>query len=160
MEFKLVNIEKPADINFILGQSHFIKTVEDLHETLVSSVPDIKFGIAFCEASGPKLVRISGNDKTLIELAKSNAMNIGAGHSFIIFMQNAYPINILPAIKSIPEICTIFCATANPVQVIIAETPQGHAIIGVVDGESPAGVEDEQATQTRKQFLRNIGYKL
>ncbi|MDD5529812.1 MAG: adenosine-specific kinase [bacterium] len=160
MEFKLVNIDKPTDINFILGQSHFIKTVEDLHETLVSSTPDIKFGIAFCEASGPKLVRISGNDKNLIELAKTNAMNIGAGHSFIIFLQNAYPINVLPAIKSIPEICTIFCATANPVQVIIAETPQGHAIIGVVDGESPAGIEDEDAVKTRKQFLRNIGYKL
>lgn len=160
MELKLVNIEKPADINFIFGQSHFIKTIEDLHETLISSVPDIKFGIAFCEASGPKLVRISGNDTELIKMAQDNALKIGAGHSFIIFIKNAYPINLLPAIKSIPEVCNIFCATANPTQVIVAETSQGNAILGVVDGEAPAGVENGQEIKNRKDFLRKIGYKL
>lgn len=160
VELKIITVEKPTDINFILGQSHFIKTVEDLHEVLISSVPGIKFGIAFCEASGPGLVRASGNDPELLKIAQDNALNIGAGHSFIIFMKDAYPINLLPAIKSVPEVCNIFCATANSTQVIVAETSQGRAILGVVDGEKPAGIENEQEIKARKDFLRKIGYKL
>ncbi len=159
MEIKIVRIEKPEDMNFILGQSHFIKTVEDLHETIVSTAPHIKFGLAFCESSGPALVRYSGNDENLVELAKRNAFNISAGHSFIIFIQNGYPINILNAIKNVPEVCRIFCATANPVEVIIAETEQGRGILGVIDGIKTKGVEGEEDVKKRKEFLRKIGYK-
>lgn len=160
MELKIIDIKKPEVVNFILGQAHFIKTVEDLHEAIVSSVPGIKFGIGFCESSGPRLVRISGNDDELIELAKSNALNIGAGHAFIIFIKNAFPIHLLPGIKNVSEVCSIFCATANPTQVIIGETDQGRAILGVIDGLSTIGVEGEKEIKERKKFLRDTGYKL
>lgn len=160
MELKLVEIDKPADLNVILGQSHFIKTVEDLHEALVGSVPGIRFGLAFCEASGPCLVRVSGNDSSLVELAKKNALGIGAGHSFIILLQDAFPINVLNAVKGVHEVCTVFCATSNPVQVVIAETEQGRGILGVVDGYSPKGAEGEADTQHRRELLRRFGYKL
>ena len=160
MEMKLVPIEKPEEMNFILGQSHFIKTVEDLHEVLVSTVPTIKFGLAFCESSGPRLIRISGNDEKLIELAKKNALNIGAGHSFIIFLENAFPINVLRLVSTVPEVVRIFCATANPVEVIVAETEQGRGILGVIDGQSPLGVETETDIEDRKSLLRKFGYKL
>ena len=160
MEIKTVKIDKPADINLILGQSHFIKTVEDLHEAAVSSAPGIKFGIAFCEASGDCLVRWSGNDDEMTELAKRNAGAIGAGHSFIIFMKDAFPINILGAVRNVPEVCTIFCATANPVEVVIAENDQGRGIIGVIDGEKPKGVEDDEGKAWRHDLLRKFGYKL
>jgi len=160
MELKMVPIEKPEDMNFILGQSHFIKTVEDVHEVLVQTIPGIQFGFAFCEASGPRLVRWTGTDESLIELAKRNATQIAAGHSFILFLGNAFPINVLPALRNVPEICCILCATANPTQVIVAETNQGRGILGVVDGESPLDVEGEADIQKRKEFLRNIGYKL
>jgi adenosine/AMP kinase len=161
MEIKTVKIEKPDQINFILGQSHFIKTVEDMHETLVTSVPGIKFGLAFCEASGECLVRWTGTDEAMIELAKKNALAIGAGHSFILFLaEGFYPINVLNAIKMIPEVARVFCATANPTEVLVAETELGHGILGVVDGSSPKGVEDEKGLDWRKNFLRMIGYKL
>jgi len=160
MELKVVAIEKPDEMNFILGQSHFIKTVEDVHEVLVQTVPNIRFGFAFCEASGPRLVRWSGTDDALIDLAKKNAVNIGAGHSFILFLGNVFPINVLPTLRHVSEICRIFCATANPTQVIVAETELGRGILGVVDGETPLDVEDEENIQKRKDFLRNIGYKL
>ena len=160
MDIKTIKIDKPADINFILGQSHFIKTVEDLHEAAVSSVPGIKFGIAFCEASGDCLIRLSGNDKEMIELAKKNASAIGAGHTFIIFMKDAFPINILGAVRKVPEVCTIFCATANPVEVIIAENDQGRGIMGVIDGEKPKGVEDDEGKAWRHSILTKFGYKL
>jgi adenosine/AMP kinase len=159
MELKIVKIEKPDNINFILGQSHFIKTVEDLYEAIVTTQPHMKFGIAFCESSGPALVRWAGNDEAMIELAKKNALNLSAGHSFIIFMDNGYPINILNAIKMVPEVCRIFCATANPVEVIIAETEQGRGILGVIDGVKTKGVEGEEDIQKRREFLRKIGYK-
>lgn len=160
MDIKTVKIDKPADINFILGQSHFIKTVEDLHEAAVSSAPGIKFGIAFCEASGDCLVRWSGNDDEMTELAKRNASAIGAGHSFIIFMKDAFPINILGAVRNVPEVCTIFCATSNPVEVVIAENDQGRGIMGVIDGEKPKGVEDDEGKAWRHDILRKFGYKL
>ena len=160
MELKTVKIEKPSEINFILGQSHFIKTVEDLHEVAVSSVPGIKFGIAFCEASGDRLIRCSGNDEEMLELARSNAAAIGAGHSFIIFMKDAFPINLLNAVKTVPEVCGIFCATANQVEVIIAESKQGRGILGVIDGEKPKGNEDEDGKAWRHDILRKFGYKL
>ncbi len=161
LEFKLVTIEKPdEEMNFILGMSHFIKTVEDIHEALITTVPDIKFGIAFCEASQDCLVRFSGNDEELMDLAKKNAFNLSAGHSFIVFMRNAYPINVMHAIKRVPEVCRVFCATANPVQVIIAETVQGRGIMGVIDGFRSKGIEDEENIRKRKDFLRMIGYKI
>ncbi|MGC8812566.1 MAG: adenosine-specific kinase [Candidatus Aenigmatarchaeota archaeon] len=160
MEFKVVKIKVPEGCNLILGQSHFIKTVEDLHEALVNSVPNIKFGIAFCESSGKCLVRHSGNDEELERLASEKAFEIACGHSFIIFIKNAYPINVLNRIKEVPEVCSIFCATANPVEVIIAETEQGRGIIGVVDGLKPKGIEKEEDQKERKEFLRKIGYKL
>jgi hypothetical protein len=160
MEIKSVPIKKPADVNFILGQSHFVKTVEDLHETAVSSVPGIKFGLAFCEASGSCLIRLSGNDPDLIELAKTNAEAIAAGHSFIIFMRDAFPINMLNAVKSVPEVCGIFCATANEVEVIVAESEKGRGILGVIDGEKPKGIEKEKDSAWRHGLLRKIGYKL
>ena len=160
MELIAVAIEKPEPINFILGQSHFIKTVEDLHETLVSAVPGIKFGLAFCEASGKCLVRWTGTDPAMIELAQKNAQAIGAGHAFIVFLgEGFYPLNVLNAIKMIPEVCGVFCATANPVEVILAQTEQGRAILGVVDGASPQGVEGDEDIAWRKGFLRAIGYK-
>ncbi len=160
MEVQIVTVQKPDDVNFILGQSHFIKTVEDIHETVVQTVPGIQFGLAFCEASGPRLVRHSGNDVGMIRLADDNAMAIGAGHAFILFLKNAFPVNILPVLRAVPEICHIFCATANPTQVIVAETDLGRSILGVVDGQSPLGIEDENAVKQRKVFLRRIGYKL
>ncbi len=160
MHLETVSIEKPEDINFILGQSHFIKSVEDIHETLVNSVPGIKFGLAFCEASGARLVRWSGTDETMIALARKNALAIGAGHSFIIFLgEGFFPINVLNAVKDVPEVARIFCATANPTQVIVAQSEQGRGILGVIDGGSPLGVEDEDGIAWRKGFLRQIGYK-
>jgi adenosine/AMP kinase len=160
MEFKLIDIEVPKECNLILGTAHFIKTVEDLHECLVNSVPSIKFGIGFCESSGPCLIRSSGNDEGLKKLATDYASRIGAGHSFIVFLMNAYPINVINAVKNVPEVCTIHCATANSVQVIIAETDQGRGILGVVDGSKPKGVETGKDVEERKKFLRKIGYKL
>lgn len=161
MELKMVRIEKPEAVNLILGQAHFIKTVEDLHETLVTAVPGIKFGLAFCESSGPALVRASGTDDTLVELARHNALALSAGHSFIIFLgEGFYPINVLNAIKMVPEVCRIFCATANPVEVILAETEQGRGILGVVDGVKTKGIETPDDIAWRKGFLRKIGYKL
>jgi hypothetical protein len=160
MEFKTVKIEKPEELNFVLGQSHFIKTVEDIHEALVNTVPGIKFGMAFCEASGPCLVRSSGTDEELEKLAQTNAMNLSAGHSFIIMLRDAYPVNILNAVKSVPEVCRIFCASANPVEVIIVETEQGRGIMGVIDGFSSKGIESEKDVEERKGLLRMIGYKL
>lgn len=160
MDLQSVDIKKPEAINFILGQSHFIKTVEDLHEVLVTSVPDIKFGLAFCEASGKCLVRWSGNDEALIELAKENAMAIGAGHSFIIFLgEGIFPINVLNQIKGVPEVCHIFCATANSTKVIVLDVGEGRAILGVADGSKPKGIEGETDITWRKDFLRMIGYK-
>jgi len=159
MEIKIVKIDKPEEMNFILGQSHFIKTIEDIHEAIVSTVPQMKFGVAFCESSGPALVRWSGNDAKLIELAKKNAQNIAAGHSFIIFMENGFPVNILNTIKNVPEVCQIFCATANPVEVVIAETEGGRGILGVIDGLKTKGIEGDADIQWRKDFLRKIGYK-
>ena len=144
MELKIVPIEKPEELNFILGQSHFIKTVEDVHEALVQAVPGIPFGFAFCEASQDRLVRYTGTDASLIELAQKSALSIGAGHSFVLFLKDAYPINLLPVLRNVSEICRIFCATANPTQVIVAETEQGRGILGVVDGWSPVGVEGEE----------------
>jgi adenosine/AMP kinase len=161
MELITVTIEKPEAVNFILGQSHFIKTVEDLHEAMVSAVPGIKFGLAFCEASGACLVRWTGTDEAMIELARKNAMAIAAGHSFIIFLaEGFFPINVLNAVKMVPEVCRVFCATANPTQVVVAETEQGRAILGVVDGFKPNGVEDDEGIAWRKGFLRQIGYKI
>jgi len=160
MDLTIVKIEKPEEVNFILGQSHFIKTVEDVHEALVNAVPGIKFGIAFCEASGKCLVRWSGTDKAMIDLARKNALAIGAGHSFIVFLGDGfYPINVLKAILNTPEVCRIFCATANPTEVLVAITGQGRGILGVVDGSAPKGVEDEEDIAWRKSFLRKIGYK-
>jgi uncharacterized protein len=160
MEIKTIAIDKPGDINFILGQSHFIKTVEDLHEALVGAVPGIRFGLAFCEASGPSLVRLSGNAPAMIELAKKNALALSAGHAFIIFLENCFPINVLNAVKNVPEVCRIFCATANPVQVIVAETEQGRGILGVVDGNLSKGIEGEADVVERKAMMRKFGYKL
>ncbi len=161
MELKLVNIDKPEPLNFVLGQSHFIKTVEDMHEALVSAVPGIKFGLAFCEASGPALVRSSGNDDVLLALAQENALALSAGHSFILFLgEGFYPINVLNVIKMIPEVCRIFCATANPTQIILVETEQGRGILGVIDGLASQGVEGPDDAAQRKEFLRAIGYKL
>ena len=160
MEIKTVKIDKPEDVNFILGQSHFIKTVEDLYEVLVGAVPGCKFGLAFCESSGACLVRWAGTDDEMIELAKKNAYALSAGHSFIIFLKNAFPINVLNAVKMVPEVCRIFCATANPVEVILAESATGRGILGVIDGLKSKGIEDEQGIAWRTGFLRKIGYKL
>jgi uncharacterized protein len=156
----LVSVDVPEEINVIVGQSHFIKTAEDIHEALVSSVPGIKFGLAFCEASGPRLVRVEGTDVELKSLASKNAAAIGAGHSFVIYLRGSYPINVLNSLKSIPEVCNIFCATANPVQVIVAESAQGKGILGVIDGSPPLAVEGEGDVIDRRSFLRKIGYKL
>lgn len=160
MELKVVKIEKPEDVNVIIGQAHFIKTVEDLHETIVTSVPGATFGLAFCESSGPALVRWSGTDPELVELAKKNAFALGCGHAFLIFMRGMYPINVLNAIKAVPEVCRIFCASANPIEVIVAETEQGRGILGVIDGVKSKGIEGEKEQAERKEFLRRIGYKL
>lgn len=161
MQLTTVKIEKPDDVNFILGQSHFIKTVEDIHEALVQSVPGIKFGLAFCESSGEMLVRWSGTDDSMIELAQRNALALSAGHSFILFLAAGFfPVNVLNTMKMVPEVCRIFCATANPVEVVIAETEQGRGIMGVIDGGKSKGLEDAKGIAWRKQLLRTIGYKL
>ncbi len=161
MELTTVRIEKPDDINFVLGQSHFIKTVEDIHEALVQAVPGIKFGLAFCESSGATLVRWTGTDEVMIELAKLNAQNLAAGHCFILFLgPGFFPVNILNSLKMVPEVCRIYCATANPVEVVIAETEQGRGILGVIDGAKTVGVEKDEDIAWRKDFLRKIGYKL
>ena len=160
MEITVVAIDKPEEMNFILGHSHFIKTVEDLYEAIVQTNPSMKFGIAFCEASGPALVRFVGNEERLVELARKNALSLAAGHSFIIFMEGGFPINILNTIKNVPEVCRIFCATANPTQVLIAETEQGRGIVGVIDGLKTKGVETDADIEQRKNLLRTIGYKL
>ncbi|MBP8718798.1 MAG: adenosine-specific kinase [Candidatus Atribacteria bacterium] len=160
MEIKTVQLSYPEEVNIILGQTHFIKTAEDLYEILVTSVPGIKFGLAFNEASGPCLVRAEGNNDKLKSLAISNIKEIGAGHAFIILIENAFPINVLNAIKQCPEVCHIFCATANPVEVVVAETEQGRGILGVIDGFLPKGVEKEEDIEKRKKFLRTINYKL
>ena len=153
-------IEKPESINFILGQTHFIKSVEDIHEALITAVPGIKFGLAFCEASGKCLIRWSGTDPAMIELAKKNAAALAAGHCFILFLGDGFfPVNVLNAVKLVPEVCRIFCATANPAQVLIAETEQGRGILGVIDGFQPKGIEAEADIEWRKKFLRQIGYK-
>ncbi|MBN2364961.1 MAG: hypothetical protein EH225_02350 [Calditrichaeota bacterium] len=159
MELQLVKISKPEEINFILGQSHFIKTVEDLYEAIVQTVPGGQFGIAFCEASQDRLVRWTGNDQGMIKLAQENALKIGAGHSFIIFMKNFFPVNVLNAVKMVPEVCRIFCATANNVEVIVGVSEEGKGILGVIDGETPVGIESEEDITVRKDFLRKIGYK-
>ena len=159
MEIKTVKIEKTDDLNMILGHSHFIKTVEDIYEAMVNAVPGAKFGLAFCEASGPCLVRCTGTDEDLIELAKKNAFNLAAGHSFILFMKDMFPVNVLNSVKNVPEVCRIFCATANPVEVLIVETELGRGIVGVVDGFLSKGIETETDVQHRKKFLRTIGYK-
>ena len=160
MDLTVVWIEKPEEMNFILGHSHFIKTVEDLYEAIVQTNPAMKFGIGFCESSGPALVRYVGNDEKLIEIAQKNAMALGAGHSFLIFMEGGFPISILNTIKDVSEVCRIFCATANPTEVIIAETEQGRAILGVVDGIKTKGIEADADISSRKELLRKIGYKL
>ncbi len=160
MELKTVKIEMPENCNVILGTAHFIKTVEDIYEALVNAVPNIKFGIGFCESSGPCLVRSEGNDKELKNLAINQALKLGCGHCFIIFLKNAYPINVLDKIKQVPEVCTIHAATANPLEVIVAETEQGRGILGVIDGFKTKGIETEKDVTERKEFLRKIGYKL
>jgi hypothetical protein len=159
MELSLVAIDKPESANVILGQSHFIKTVEDLHEAMVNAVPGIQFGLAFCEASGPSLVRASGTDEALTGLAVRNALALSAGHVFVILLGNAYPINVLNAVKAVPEVCRVFCATANPVQVVVAESEQGRGVLGVIDGERTQGVESAADAAERKDMLRRFGYK-
>lgn len=160
VEFKTVRIEVPKDCNVVLGMAHFIKTVEDLYEALRNAVPDIKFGIGFCESSGPCLVRSEGNDEELRSLAAKQALELACGHAFIVFMKKAYPINVLDKIKHVPEVCCIYAATANPLEVIVAETEQGRGIIGVIDGMKSKGIETETDVKARKDFLRKIGYKL
>ena len=164
VQFKVIEIEKSDEVNFILGQTHFIKTVEDLYEAMKNSVPNGKFGIAFCEASGACKIRCEGNDAGLKKLAEKNALNIGAGHTFLIFMKDCYPLNVLNAIKNVPEVCSIFCATANPTRILVVETKQGkelgRGILGVIDGYIPKGIEDAEDRTWRKKLLRDIGYKL
>jgi adenosine/AMP kinase len=160
VEIEIIPIENPEHMNVIVGQTHFIKTAEDLYEALVNSVPNIKFGLAFCEASGPCLVRAEGNDPELKDLAARNALRIGAGHVFVIFMRDAYPLNLLRSIKEVPEVCNIFCATANPLKVLVAEDDVGRGVLGVIDGEKAKGIEREEDRRERREFLRKIGYKL
>lgn len=160
MQITVVPIDKPADMNFLLGHAHFIKTVEDLYEAIVQTNPAMKFGLAFCEASGPCLVRAAGNDDRLIDLAKKNALALAAGHTFLVFMEQGYPVNILNAVKNVAEVCRVFCATANPTEVLVAETAQGRGILGVIDGEKSKGVETPEDVKKRKEFLRAIGYKM
>ena len=159
MELLIVPVEKPDDANVILGQSHFIKTVPDVYEALAASSPGLRFGVAFCESSGPRLVRRTGNDEELVELAVRNAVAIGAGHSLVILLREGYPVNVLNALKQVPEVCRLYCATANPLEVVVAETGQGRAILGVVDGGSPAGVETDEDVSERKELLRGLGYR-
>lgn len=160
MEIKVIKLKNPKEYNVIIGQSHFIKTVEDLYEALITTSPSIKFGIAFNESSGPRLIRFIGNDGELIELAKENAMNIGSGHLFVIFLKDAYPINVLNKIKMVQEVVNIFAASSNPMEIVVIETEQGKGVLGVIDGASPLGFEDEKEIQKRKELLRKIGYKL
>jgi len=160
MDLQLVTIENPDALNLILGQTHFIKSVEDLHEALVGTVPGIRFGLAFCEASGPALIRHSGTEPALVDLAVRNLRKISAGHAFLVFLDGSYPINVLNPIKGVPEVCRIFCATSNPVEVVVAQTDQGRGILGVVDGIAPKGVETQDDITKRKELLRAIGYKL
>jgi uncharacterized protein len=160
MEIAAIRIEKPDDVNVIVGQAHFIKTVEDLHEALAQSSPQLRFGVAFCESSGPRLVRRSGNDSDLVELATRNASAIGAGHHFVVTLRGGFPVSVLNALKLVPEVCSIFCATANPVEILVAVSPSGRGIVGVVDGGSPLGVETDADVAERKQLLRRFGYKL
>ena len=160
LELKLIEIKKPEDVNLILGQSHFIKTVEDIYEVMMNNVPGIRFGLGFAESSGACKVRVEGNDSELKKIAADNCLALGAGHSFIIFMRNAFPINILNAVKNIPEVCNVYCATANPLKVIVAEADGGRGILGVIDGATPKGIENDSDRAWRKEFLRKIGYKL
>jgi len=160
MEIKIIEIEKPDEMNFIFGMSHFIKTVEDIHEAIVQACSSIKFGLAFCEASGPRLVRVSGNKPELEKIAEKNAMNVGSGHSFIVFLEDGFPINILNAIKQVPEVCSIYCATANPTKIIIMEDGEGRGVIGAIDGFKPVGIETKEDVINRQEFLRMTGYKL
>ncbi|MHC6214525.1 adenosine-specific kinase [Rhodococcus ruber] len=160
MELHIVAIDKPDDMNVVVGQAHFVKTVEDLHEALAGVSPHLRFGVAFCEASGPRLVRFSGNDDRLVELARRNALAVGAGHSFFVFVEDGYPVNFLNTLKQVSEVCGIFCATANPVEIIVAETDLGRGIAGVIDGNPPVGVETSADVADRKALLRTIGYKL
>mgnify|MGYP000341892579 CR=1 FL=1 len=159
MELKVVKLETPEGCNLILGQSHFIKTVEDIYEAMTTSTPTVKFGLAFCESSGERLVRVEGNDDDLKKAATENALRLGCGHSFVVLMRDAYPINVLNQLKVVPEVCTIYAATANPLEVIVAETDQGRGVLGVIDGQKPVGVEGEEGVKWRKEFLRKIGYK-
>jgi len=159
LEIGIVKIEMPGDCNVVLGMSHFIKTVEDVYEAMVNSVPNIKFGVAFCESSGERLVRVEGTDEELKKAAAENMLRLGCGHSFLIFLRGAYPVNVLNALKKVPEVCTIYAATANPLEVIIAETEQGKGILGVIDGLKPLGIEDEKGVEWRRNLLRKIGYK-
>jgi adenosine/AMP kinase len=160
VELATIQIEKPEDMNVILGQAHFIKTVEDIYEALAGSSPHLRFGIAFCESSGPRLVRRAGNDPALVELAVGNALALAAGHAFVVFLREGYPVNVLNLLKQVPEVCRIFCATANPVEVVVAETEQGRGILGVIDGGTPLGVETERDVAARTELLRTLGYKL
>jgi len=160
VDLEVIPIEHSEEVNLILGQAHFIKTVEDLHETLVQASSAIRFGLAFCEASGPRLIRRSGNDEPLVRLAVQSMRAIGAGHTFIVFMRDAYPVSVLNAIKMVPEVCRIFCATANPLQVVVGATERGRGVLGVIDGEPPLDEETEADVKSRKELLRNIGYKL
>lgn len=160
LSWDVVSVDKPDDLNVVIGQAHFIKTADDLHEALVGVSPALRFGLAFCEASGPRLVRRSGNDPDLVELAVRNALAIAAGHSFVIFLRYGFPVNVLNPIKAVPEVCSIFCATANPVEVLVAVTPRGRGIAGVIDGEPPLGVESDDDVVARRDLLRAIGYKL
>src|SRR5439155_21194597 len=160
VETELVPVENPSGLNLILGQTHFIKTAEDIHEALIGSVPGIKFGVAFCEASGPCLVRVEGNDSSLKELAARNALAIGAGHTFVVFLKDAYPLNVLRAIRDTPEVVTIFCASANPLEILVAENARGRGVVGVIDGEKAKGIESDADRKARLAFLRSIGYKL
>lgn len=159
LKLRVVPVDKPEELNLILGQAHFIKTIEDLHEVLAGAVPGLRFGIAFCESSGPRLVRRSGNEPDLVELATRNALAIGAGHSFIIFLREGFPVNVLNQVKLVPEVCRVYCATANPVEVIVGETAAGRGILGVVDGGPPLGVEGERDVANRRELLRQLGYK-
>ncbi len=160
VSFEVVAMDKPADANVVIGQAHFIKTVEDLHEALVGTSPHLRFGLAFCEASAARLVRRTGNDDDLVRLATSNALAIGAGHAFVILLREGFPVNVLNPVKAVPEVCTIFCATANPVDVLVAVTGRGRGIVGVVDGEPPVGVEGDADVTARRSLLRHLGYKL
>jgi uncharacterized protein len=160
VSFEAVAISKPDDVNVVIGQAHFIKTVDDLHEMLVGVSPSLRFGVAFCEASGPRLVRHSGNDAELVDIATRNASAVAAGHSFVILLRDGFPLNVLNPLKAVPEVCTIFCATANPVEVLVAVTARGRGVVGVIDGEPPLGVETEADVSARRELLRTFGYKL